>query len=80
MNHSTVYPRINILEEKIGARLFDRHQEGYSLTETGASIMKYARNAENSIHSFSRTVAGKDYQLSGRISITAPSSSLAANI
>ncbi len=79
VNHSTVYRRINILEEKVGARLFDRNQEGYSLTETGASIMKYARDAENSIHSFSRTVAGKDHQLSGRISITAPSSLLATD-
>lgn len=79
VNHSTVYRRINTLEEKIGTRLFDRHQEGYSLTDTGASIMKYARDAENSIHTFERTVVGKDYRLSGRILITAPSSSLATD-
>ena len=72
VNHSTVFRRINMLEEKLGLRLFDRLPEGYSLTETGASVIEYARMAEGCIHSFERTIAGKDYQLSGEIRISAP--------
>ncbi len=72
VNHSTVFRRINMLEEKLGLRLFDRLPEGYSLTETGAAVIEHARMAEGSIHSFERTAAGKDYQLSGEIRISAP--------
>ena len=64
VNHSTVFRRINTLEEKLGLRLFDRLPEGYSLTEAGSSVVEHARLAESSIHSFERAVAGKDYQLS----------------
>ncbi len=79
VNHSTVYRRINTLEKKLGTHLFDRVQDGYSLTETGSSVLEYALNAEISIHSFERTADGEDYRLSGRILITAPSSSLASD-
>ncbi len=72
VNHSTVFRRINTLEEKLGLRLFDRLPYGYSLTEAGSSVVEHARMAESSIHSFERAVAGKDYQLSGEIRITAP--------
>jgi len=72
VNHSTVFRRINTLEDKLGLRLFDRLPDGYSLTEAGASVVEHARLAESSIHSFERAVAGKDYQLSGEIRITAP--------
>ncbi len=72
VNHSTVFRRINTLEEKLGLRLFDRLRDGYYLTEAGTSVVEHARLAESSIHSFERAVAGKDYQLSGEIRITAP--------
>ena len=35
VNHSTVFRRINMLEKKLGLRLFDRLPDGYSLTEAG---------------------------------------------
>jgi len=79
VNHSTVYRRINALEKKLGTHLFDRVQDGYSLTEIGSSVMEYALNAEISIRSFERTADGEDYRLTGRILITAPSSSLASD-
>lgn len=72
VNHSTVFRRINTLEDKLGLRLFDRLPDGYSLTEAGASVVEHARMAESSIHSFERAVVGKDYQLSGEIRISAP--------
>ena len=74
VNHSTVFRRINLLEERLGLRLFDRLPDGYSLTDAGVSVVEHARHAENSINSFERAVAGKDYQLSGEIRITAPPS------
>ena len=52
VNHSTVFRRINSLEEKLGVRLFDRLPEGYHLTETGHTALEFAYQAENSLISF----------------------------
>lgn len=72
VNHSTVFRRINALEEKLGARLFERLQEGYVLTDIGQTVLNYAQQAEDSVHTLERTVAGNDFELSGVIRITAP--------
>ena len=72
VNHSTVFRRINTLEEKLGVRLFDRLPDGYSLTDTGTSVLPFAQQAENSVISFERSIAGKDYHLSGEIRVTSP--------
>lgn len=69
VNHSTVFRRINMLEDKLGVRLFDRLPDGYSLTDAGASVLNHARRAENSISSFERSIAGKDFRLSGEIRV-----------
>ena len=71
VNHSTVFRRINTLEQKLGVRLFDRLSDGYSLTIEGESALEYASAAENSLNSFERSVAGKDFRLSGQISVAA---------
>ncbi len=72
VNHSTVFRRINALEDKLGSRLFERLTEGYTLTDVGHIVLQHAQTAENSIHSLERAVAGKDFELSGEIRITAP--------
>ncbi|MFK7795321.1 MAG: LysR family transcriptional regulator [Gammaproteobacteria bacterium] len=72
VNHSTVFRRINAIEDKLGARLFERRIEGYELTQIGHTVLEYAQLAENSIHSLERAVAGKDYELSGEIRVTSP--------
>ena len=35
LSHTTVSRRVEELEEQLGARLFDRHRDGYRLTEAG---------------------------------------------
>lgn len=72
VNHSTVFRRINALEDKLGTRLFERLKDGYELTDIGSTVLKHAQEAENSINSFERAVAGKDFDLSGEIRITSP--------
>ena len=77
VNHSTVFRRINALENKLGARLFERLPNGYRLTELGDSALQYARNAQDAMHSFERTIVGKDYALTGIVRVTAPPSLVA---
>lgn len=72
VNHSTVFRRINTFEEKLGVRVFERLPEGYVLTEAGEEILAHARQAHESIHALERSAAGRDFQPSGHICITAP--------
>lgn len=70
VNHSTVFRRINGMEQRLGSRLFERLPEGYVLTETGRRAAEFARQAEESVHSLERLLAGRDVELSGQIRMT----------
>jgi DNA-binding transcriptional LysR family regulator len=35
VSHSTVARRVEGLEQRLGARLFDRHRDGYMLSDAG---------------------------------------------
>lgn len=70
VNHSTVFRRINTLEQRLNTRLFDRTADGYWLTDAGTSVLEYAEEAQNALFSFERTAKGKDLRLSGDIRVT----------
>lgn len=71
-NHSTVFRRINAIEEKSGVRFFERRPDGYAMTEAGETAMQYAERIENEVHALSREVIGQDMRLQGKIRLTAP--------
>ena len=50
VNHSTVFRRINALEEKLGVRLFERLPEGYAMTEAGESVRTGGQRPIASLH------------------------------
>ena len=75
----TVGRRVTALEAKLGARLFDRKQTGYALTESGAAIHKKAEEVEEAVLSVEREALGRDLQASGRVRL-ATSDELAANL
>ncbi len=72
VNHSTVFRRINALEESLEARLFDRGREGYHLTELGESVLDQAQAAEDAVLGLERMIAGKELKPEGTVRITAP--------
>jgi DNA-binding transcriptional LysR family regulator len=76
---ATVARRVAALEAKLGARLFDRNQTGYALTESGAAIHKKAEEVEEAILSVEREALGRDLHASGRVRL-ATSDELAANL
>jgi DNA-binding transcriptional LysR family regulator len=76
---ATVGRRVAALEARLGARLFDRDQTGYRLTETGAAIHTKVEVVEEAVSSVERGALGRDPHVSGRVRL-ATSDELAANV
>jgi DNA-binding transcriptional LysR family regulator len=72
VNHSTVFRRINALEARLAAQLFDRRPEGYTLTPAGERALQIAERAADSIDEFERSLAGQDIRPTGEVRLTAP--------
>lgn len=70
--HSTVFRRINAIEEKTGVRFFDRFRHGYVMTDAGRTAMRYAERIESEFHALGLEVLGLDSELRGRIRVTCP--------
>lgn len=63
---ATVGRRVAELESKLGARLFDRSQAGYSLTECGEAIRLKAEDIEEAVLAIEREAGGRDRRATGR--------------
>jgi molybdate transport repressor ModE-like protein len=72
LNHSTIYRRLNQLEEQLGSRLFERLPGGYQLTEAGERLLPFAQSIENEAFAAERTLTGTDRTLRGEVRLTAP--------
>ena len=76
---ATVGRRVAELESQLGARLFDRKQTGYTLTESGTAIHKKAEEVEEAVFSVEREALGRDLHVSGRVRL-ATSDELATHV
>ena len=68
---STVYRRLERIEETMDARLFDRRKGNYEPTDAGRAIVDAAERMETEALAADRTVIGRDQQLTGSLRITA---------
>ena len=66
---ATVGRRIMALEKRLGARLFDRSQAGYTLTESGEAIRLKAEEVEEAVLSLEREAFGRDLRASGKVRV-----------
>lgn len=66
---ATVGRRITALESRLGARLFDRRQTGYTLTESGEAIRLKAEEVEEAVLSLEREAFGRDLRVSGKVRV-----------
>jgi DNA-binding transcriptional LysR family regulator len=64
---ATVGRRIATLETRLGARMFDRSQSGYALTESGEAIRQKAEEVEEAVLSLEREAFGRDLRASGKV-------------
>ncbi len=72
VNHSTVFRRLNALEERLAVRLFDRLPQGYVLTAEGDEVRRHAQQVDDAVNALDRAVAGRDFRLGGSIRVTTP--------
>jgi DNA-binding transcriptional LysR family regulator len=70
VNHSTVFRRINAIEETLGARIFERGRGGYALTPAGEEMVGLALRMNEEITRFERRIAGRDVKPSGELRVT----------
>ncbi|HVE05938.1 MAG TPA: LysR family transcriptional regulator [Paraburkholderia sp.] len=70
LNHSTVSRRLALVEQTLGAVLFDRRRTGYVPTGAGADIIALAERVEKDILSVARRVSGPAQSFKGDLRIT----------
>ncbi len=70
VNHTTVLRRLDALEQRLGARLFERARHGYQPTEAGALVLERARRMADQAEEIERGVLGRDRELTGLLRVT----------
>lgn len=70
VRHSTVLRRLDALERRLGARLFERLRSGYAATEAGELLVEEARRMQPSLDDLQRRLLGRDLRLSGSLRLT----------
>ena len=70
VSHSTVSRRVEALEGKLSARLFDRNRDGYILTDAGRDMLPRAERVEGEVAALERDLVGQDDRLEGPVAIT----------
>jgi DNA-binding transcriptional LysR family regulator len=72
MTQPTISRRMEDLEYRLGARLFQRSSRGVSLTEAGERVRDLASSMARYGDSIVRSVGGSDKSFAGRVRIEAP--------
>jgi len=71
-DHSTVFRKVNAIEQRTRVRFFERLPHGYEMTEAGETALRYAERIEAEVHALGREVLGRDMRLQGKVRLTAP--------
>ncbi len=67
----TVARRVRDLEQRLGARLFDRLTSGYRMTEAGARVYARSSDVMRIVQAISDDVEGDEAEVAGTVRITA---------
>lgn len=70
VSHSTVARRVETLETRLGVKLFDRHRDGFLLTDAGKEMIAGAERVERELAAMERGLAGQDARLEGPVRVT----------
>ena len=70
VNRTTVLRRINIFQENLNCRIFDRGENGYVLTPEAEKMIDAAREVESTLFDMQRQIAGHELKLEGELRVT----------
>jgi len=70
VNQTTVFRRLNAMEERLGVRLFERLPNGYLPTAAGESLLPDAERVEEVVSAAELRLAGGDLRPSGTVRMT----------
>jgi DNA-binding transcriptional LysR family regulator len=79
VNQTTVLRRLDALEEKLGAPLFERQRSGQTLTHAGRTVAEAAARMEQEAQGIESALAAQQRSLSGSVRMTT-SETLAARL
>lgn len=74
VHHATVIRQINLLEGRLGTKLFHRHPRGYTATEAGRDLMQVAAITEEQLTEMAGRIRGRGEAVSGELIVTTISS------
>ncbi len=72
VSNSTITRRLDDMEHKLQAHLFDRTPDGYRMTAAGEQVLPTAEHVEELVMAVERKVTGGDQELQGSIRLTLP--------
>ena len=72
VSHSTVSRRLQAMETRLGAKLFDRQPEGFVITPVGEAVVGRAERVESEVHGLELDILGRDARLAGPVRISMP--------
>jgi len=71
-DHSTLFRKLNRIEDRAGVRFFERLPSGYAMTDAGEIALRFGERIESEFHALGREIDGRDARLEGTVRITAP--------
>lgn len=70
VHHATVIRHIDALEQRLGAKLFQRHARGYTPTEAGLDLLKVAKTTEEQFNQMTSRIKGSGEAVTGELIVT----------
>ncbi|SNT75190.1 LysR family transcriptional regulator [Paracoccus seriniphilus] len=70
VHHATVIRRIDALEQHLGARLFQRHPRGYTLTDAGRTLLQTATEVDEHFGQMASRISGAGDRIEGELVVT----------
>jgi DNA-binding transcriptional LysR family regulator len=70
VHRATVLRHLELVEQELGAKLFLRDMQGYSLTEAGEDLLRVAQVTDEQLTQLARRSRGRDREISGEFILT----------
>lgn len=71
VHHATVIRHIDALEQRLGAKLFQRHARGYTATDAGRQVLQVGQTTEDQLNQLAARITGAADEMTGDLTITA---------